>query len=185
MDQPAGAPPIQKVVISADQIQKRVRDMARQISSDYAGRSLSAVGILEDSFVFMSDLVRQIEVPVTCQFVKPEIRELKQGEVVTHEIMFTPEVNVKDMDVLLIETLLVTGITAEFLVRTIASRGAASVKTAALLDRQTARRVPLQPDYFGFLVDETYIFGYGLGAPELGRNLPFVATSAEKPARIT
>ena len=185
MDQPAGAPPIQRVVISADQIQKRVREMARQISSDYAGRSLSAVGILEDSFVFMSDLVRQIDVPVTCQFVKPEIRELKQGELVTHEIMFTPEVNVKGMDVLLIETLLVSGVTAEFLVRTIASRGATSVKTAALLDRQTARRVPLQPDYFGFLVDETYIFGYGLGTPELGRNLPFVATSAEKPARIS
>jgi len=89
------------------------------------------------------------------------------------------------MDVLLIETLLVTGVTAEFLVRTIASRGAASVKTAALLDRQTARRVPLQPDYFGFLVDDTHIFGYGLGAPELGRNLPFVETSAEKPARIS
>lgn len=184
MDQPIGAPPIQKVVISADQIQKRVRDMARQISSDYARRSLSAVGILEDSFVFMSDLVRQIEVPVTCQFVKPEVRELKQGELVTREILFSPEVDVKGRDVLLIETLLVSGVTAEFLVRTIASRGAASVKTAALLDRQTARRVPLQPDYFGFLVDDTYIFGYGLGAPELGRNLPFLATNVAKSARI-
>jgi hypoxanthine phosphoribosyltransferase len=184
LDQPIGAPPIQKVVISADQIQKRVRDMARQISSDYAGRSLSAVGILEDSFVFMSDLVRQIEVPVICQFVKPEVRELKQGELVTREILFSPEVDVKGRDVLLIETLLVTGITAEFLVRTIASRGAASVKTAALLDRQTARKVPLQPDYFGFLVDDAYIFGYGLGAPELGRNLPFLATNVAKSARI-
>jgi hypoxanthine phosphoribosyltransferase len=183
LDQPAGAPPIQQVVISADQIQKRVRDMARQISGDYLGQKLYAVGILEDSFVFMSDLVRQVEVPVTCQFVKPEIRELKQGEMITKEILFSPEVDVRGQHVLLIETLLVTGITAEFLVRTIAGRGAASVKTAALLDRQTARRVPLQPDYFGFLVDNTYIFGYGLGAPELGRNLPFIATNAAKPAR--
>ena len=64
------------------------------------------------------------------------------------------------------------------------SRGAATVRTATLLDRQTARRVPLQPDYFGFLVDDTYIFGYGLGAPELGRNLPFIATNLAKPATI-
>jgi hypoxanthine phosphoribosyltransferase len=183
LDQPTATPAVQQIVISADQIQKRVREMARQISGDYAGQSLCAVGILEDSFVFMSDLVRQIEVPVSCQFVKPEIREIKRGEATAKEILFSPEVDVRDRQVLLIETLLVSGITAEFLVRTIAARGAASVKTAALLDRQTARRVPLQPDYFGFLVDETYIFGYGLGAPELGRNLPFVATNVAKPAR--
>ena len=183
MNEPTANPAIQQVVISAEQIQKRVRDMARQISGDYAGQSLCAVGILEDSFVFMSDLVRQIEVPVSCQFVKPEIREIKKGEAVTKEILFSPEVDVRGRHVLLIETLLVSGITADFLVRTIAGRGAASVKTAALLDRQTARRVPLQPDYFGFLVDETYIFGYGLGAPELGRNLPFVATNVAKPGR--
>ena len=184
MNQTTANPAIQQVVISADQIQKRVRDMARQISNDYSGRSLCAVGILEDSFVFMSDLVRQIEIPISCQFVKPEVRELKQGEVITQEILFSPEVDVRGRDVLLVETLLVSGVTAEFLFRTILARGASSVKTAALLDRQTARRVPLQPDYFGFLVDDTYIFGYGLGAPELGRNLPFVATNVAKPARI-
>jgi len=184
LNQTTANPAIQQVVISADQIQKRVRDMARQISNDYSGRSLCAVGILEDSFVFMSDLVRQIEIPISCQFVKPEVRELKQGEVITQEILFSPEVDVKGRDVLLVETLLVSGVTAEFLFRTILTRGASSVKTAALLDRQTARRVPLQPDYFGFLVDDTYIFGYGLGAPELGRNLPFVATNVAKPARI-
>jgi len=175
---------VQQVVITADQIQKRVRDMARQISRDYAGKSLCAVGILEDSFVFLSDLVRQLEIPVTCQFVKPEIRDIKQGEVSTQEILFSPEVAVHDQDVLLVETLLVSGVTAEYLVRNIMSRGARSVKTAALLDRQTARRVPLQPDYFGFLVDDTYIFGYGLGTPDLGRNLPYVATNLVKPARI-
>ena len=72
-----------------------------------------------------------------------------------------------------------SGITSEFLLRNLVGRGAASVKLAALLDKQSARRVPLQPDYFGFLVNESFVVGYGLGTPHLGRNLPYIATRAD------
>jgi len=173
-----------QAVLTADQIQRRVSDIARQINTDYAGNTLYAVGVLEDCFVFMADLVRQLDIPVRCQFVKPETQEVNRGEgEATTEIFFSPEVDVKGGDVLLIHGLLQTGVTTEFLTRNLLVRGAKSVKVCTLLDRQSGRRVLLQPDYFGFLVDEKYVFGYGLGSPDLGRNLPYLATTKEAAAR--
>ncbi|HWR14489.1 MAG TPA: phosphoribosyltransferase family protein [Terriglobales bacterium] len=174
-----GIPGTLKPVLTADQIQRRVIDMARQINTDYAGRTLNAVCVLEDGFVFMADLVRHLDIPVICQFLKPFIHEVQQGDMMTTEIKFAPEVDVQGGDVILFQGLLQSGITTEFLIRNLTTRGANSVKVATLLDRQTGRRVMLQPDYFGFLVDENYLFGYGLGNPKMGRNLPFVATTTE------
>jgi hypoxanthine phosphoribosyltransferase len=172
-------------VLTADQIQRRVIDIARQINTDYAGKTLCAVGVLEDGFIFMSDLVRYLEIPVVCQFVKPETHEMQRADANTTEIFFSPEVDVKGGDVLLIQGLLQSGVTTEFLMRNLSARGAVSVKVATLLDRQTARRVKLQPDYFGFLVDDSFVFGYGMGTPRMGRNLPFVATTKESGVRST
>ena len=95
------------------------------------------------------------------------------------EIFFSPETEVQDQHVLLVETLVQSGVTSEFLLRHLAGRGAASVKMAALLDKQSARRVSLQPDYFGFLMNESFVVGYGLGAPQVGRNLPYIAARAQ------
>ena len=173
-----------QAILTADQIQRRVTDIARQINADYAGSTLYAVGVLEDCFVFMADLVRQLEIPVLCQFLKPEMQQVNRGEgdSGTTEIFFSPEVDVKNGDVLLVHGLMQTGVTTEFLSRNLLARGAKSVKVCTLLDRQSGRRVFLQPDYFGFLVDEKYVFGYGLGAPILGRNLPYIATTKEAAA---
>lgn len=170
-------------IITSDQIQRRVADIARQVSQDYRGKMLYAVCVLEDGFIFMADLVRHLELPVVCQFIKPESYEIHRGEISTTEILFSPEVDVKGGEVLLIQGLLESGITTEFLMRNLAARGAVSVKVATLLDRQTGRRVSLQPDYFGFLVDESFVFGYGLGSPQFGRNLPFLATTREATAQ--
>ena len=174
-----GVPGTLQTVLSAEQIQRRVGDLARQINTDYAGCTLHAIGVLEDGFMLMADLVRQLEIPVICQFVKPDTKHIQKGESDTTEIFFSPEVHVKNGDVLLVQGLLETGITTEFLCRNLMARGAKSVKVCALLDRQAGRRVLLQPDYFGFLVDDKYVLGYGLGAPEMGRNLPYIATRKE------
>lgn len=180
-----GVPGTLHTILTAEQIQRRVSDLARQINTEYVGKTLYAVCVLEDGFIFMADLVRQLEVPVVCQFVKPDTQEVHRGEADTTEIFFSPEVNVKGGDVLLIQGLIQTGVTTEFLGRNLLARGANSVKVCALLDRQSGRRVLLQPDYFGFLVDDKYVFGYGLGAPDLGRNLPHIATTKEGAARST
>src|SRR5712692_11041651 len=167
-------------IISAEQIQKRVREIARQISDDYRGQTIHALALLENGFIFMADLVRALEVPVICQFIKPQYRRQQgnsPGELL--EIFFSHEPDIRGQHLLLVEGLVHSGVTTEFLMADLRARGAASVKLAALLDRQSARRVQLQPDYFGFLVDEAFLVGYGLGSPgQTNRNLPFVAAAS-------
>ena len=181
MPQPTKANEL-RTVIPGEQIQKRVREMARHISDDYRGNTIHALGLLDNGFMFMADLVRALEVPVICQFIKPRYRKQQgngPGEVT--EIFFSHELDIRDQHVLIVEGLVHSGVTSEFLMSDMRARGAASVKLATLLDRQSARRVQLQPDYFGFLVDEGFLVGYGLGSPEqTGRNLPYVGMVSPK-----
>src|SRR6201986_1639510 len=166
-------------VISSDQIQKRVKELGRQISDDYKGQTIQMLAVLENAFMFLADLVRAGDVPVVCQFIKPKYTRPQSGA--THDVMeifFSHEPDIRGQHILLVEGLVHSGITSEFLMSDLRARGAASVKLAPLADRHSARRVPLQPDYFGFLVDETFLVGYGLGAVEqTNRNLPYLAAS--------
>lgn len=164
-------------VITGDQIQKRVKELGRQISDDYQGQTVQMLAVLENAFMFLADLVRTVEVPVVCQFIKPKYSQKgSTGDVV--EIFFSHEPEIKGQHILLVEGLVHSGVTSEFLMSDLRARGAASVKLVTLLDRQSARRVPLQPDYFGFLVDETFLVGYGLGAVEqTNRNLSYLAAA--------
>jgi len=169
-------------VIASEQIQKRVKELGRHISNDYQGQTIQALAVLENAFMFMADLVRALDVPVVCQFIKPKYSKQpnKQadhaGEIV--EIFFSHEPDIRGQHILLVEGLVHSGVTSEFLMNDLRARGAASVKLVTLLDRQSARRVPLQPDYFGFLVDEAFLVGYGLGAAEqTNRNIPYLAAT--------
>jgi len=165
-----------RVLLPAEQIRKRVQEMARQIGHDFRGKTVYVVGVMENGFIFMADLVRELEVPVVCQFVKAEFNDSNPS---LTEIFFSPEVDVQGQHVLLVEALVQSGVTSEFLMRNLTSRGAATVKLAVLLDKQSARRVSLQPDYFGFLMNESFVVGYGLGERHFGRNLPYIAGRAE------
>jgi hypoxanthine phosphoribosyltransferase len=168
------------VLIPAEQLQKRVREMARQISDDYRGKTIHALALLENGFIFMADLVRALEVPVICQFIKPRYGHEREKSAGFLEIFFSHDGDIRGHHVLLVEGLIHSGVTTEFLLSDMKSRGAASVKVATLLDRQSARRVPLQPDYFGFLVDEAFLVGYGLGSPQqTQRNLPHIAVATQ------
>lgn len=166
-------------VITTDQIQKRIRELGRQISDDYKGQTVQALAVLENGFMFLADLVRALEVPVVCQFIKPKYSQQQGGGGNVMEIFFSHEPDIRGQHILLVEGLVHSGVTSEFLMNDLRSRGAASVKLVTLLDRQSARRVSLQPDYFGFLVDDTFLVGYGLGAAEqTNRNLPFLAAAS-------
>ena len=168
-------------VISAEQIQKRVKELARQISDDYKGQTIQMLAVLENAFMFQADLVRALEVPVVCQFIKPKYTRPEAGSGSdVMEIFFSHEPDIPGKHILLVEGLVHSGVTSEFLMNDLRARGAASVKLVTLLDRQAARRVPLQPDYFGFLVDETFLVGYGLGAVEqTNRNLPYLGSGTQ------
>jgi len=169
-------------VISTEQIQKRIKELGRQISDDYKGQTVQMLAVLENAFMFLADLVRSLDVPVVCQFIKPKYTRPKAGS--THDVMeifFSHEPDIRGQHILLVEGLVHSGVTSEFLMSDLRARGAASVKLVTLLDRQSARRVPLQPDYFGFLVDETFLIGYGLGEVEqTNRNLPYLAAASPR-----
>jgi hypoxanthine phosphoribosyltransferase len=168
------SPTEMRTLIPAEQIQKRVREMGRQISDDYRGQTIHILAVLENAFVFTADLVRTLDIPLICQFVKPQYRP---GEVL--EIFFSHGPDISGQHVLLLEGLVHSGVTTDFLMSDVRSRGAASVKVATLLDRQVARRVQLQPDYFGFLVQEPFVVGYGLASAEqTNRNLPYLAVAS-------
>lgn len=163
-------------VITTEQIQKRVKELARQISDDYRGETIQMLAVLENAFMFLADLVRALEVPVVCQFIKPKYTRPQDNANEVMEIFFSHEPDIKGQHILIVEGLVHSGVTSEFLMSDLKARGAASVKLVTLLDRQSARRVPLQPDYFGFLVDDAFLIGYGLGAVEqTNRNLPYLA----------
>jgi hypoxanthine phosphoribosyltransferase len=173
-------------VIHAEQIQKRVKELGRQISDDYKGQlsdgqPIQMLAVLENAFMFLADLVRAVDVPVVCQFIKPRYSRANAGQAQggdVMEIFFSHEPDIRGQHILLVEGLVHSGVTSEFLMNDLRARGAASVKLVTLLDRQSPRRVPLQPDYFGFLVDETFLVGYGLGAEEqTNRNLSFLAAA--------
>jgi hypoxanthine phosphoribosyltransferase len=165
-----------QVIISEAQLRERIVAMGRQISKDYQGRTVYCVGILDDGFVFLADLVRAITGDVLCQFVKPHIHG---SNVATKQIFYAPEADIEGRHVLLCQGMLHTGQTTDFLLRNFQARSAASVAVCALLDRHSARRVKLDITYSGFLVGPEWLAGFGLGSPALNRNLPFLYAAPE------
>ena len=175
----ANYPANYQIIISEDQLHQRIAALGRQISKDYRGRTVYCVGVLEDGFVFVADLVRAITCDVLCQFVKPHVERVFDSKTPTTKITYAPEVDIEGQHVLLCHGILSTGQTTDFLLRNFQARGAASVAVCALLDRQSSRRIHLEVNYCGFLVGPQWLAGFGLGTPALNRNLPFLYASQE------
>jgi len=167
-----------RCVYSEKQIQKRVRELAKQIDRDYKGKTLHVVGVLEDCFIFMADLVRSLTIPVVCHFMKADIRDTTEGTVAVREIMYTPKVEATGRDVLLVDGILQSGLTLDYLYRYFLGQNPSSVRTASLIEKTGERKVDVSTDYVGFKSKEKFLVGYGLGYQEKYRNLPFVARLA-------
>jgi hypoxanthine phosphoribosyltransferase len=167
-----------RCVYSEKQIQKRVREMAKQIDRDYKDKTLHVVGIREDCFIFMADLVRRLTIPVICHFIKGEIHDTSAGRTALREIMYAPKFEAAGRDVLLVDGILQSGLTLDHLCGYVLGQKPSSVRTASLIEKSGERRVDVSTDYVGFKSDEKFLVGYGLGYHEKYRNLPFVARLA-------
>ena len=164
-----------KPVFTAEKIQARVHEMAEQISKDYGNETLHIVAILDNAFMFMADLVRQLRCPVICHFVRAEMRDIVDAQGFERkEIWYTPELDTEGKNVLLLDGILQSGITHDFLIKRMQLHNPKSIRLATFLEKAVDRKLELQPDYVGFQVDE-FVVGYGLGAPDRYRNLPYVA----------
>lgn len=165
-----------KEVYSAAAIAAGVEKLAAEITEAYKGRELAVLGVLEDGFVFLADLLRAIKVPVRTAF----LRFRHNSFAGVQDLTFSTEMDLNGRDVLLVEGVLDTGVTQEYLIKQLESRGAASVKLCVLLDKPDNRRVGLKPDWRLFEAPDGYHFGYGLGFQERWRELPYIATLAEE-----
>jgi hypoxanthine phosphoribosyltransferase len=173
-----------KVVYSRARLAARLAALGKQVSRDYKGRTVDAVVILEDAFVFAADLLRGISRPVVCHFVRLEMRDVELNGFSRREVFFSRPPVLKGRDILIIASMLHTGVTLDFLCKRLQETRPRSLRIAVLLDKPADRRVDLQPDYFGFLGASNRFVGYGLAGPhEQFRNLPFVgAIGGKKPA---
>ena len=167
-----------RVVFTTDRIRKRVDELARQINLDLKGKTVHAIGVLENGFMFMPDLVRRLQIPVICHFLKAAMTDGMSGHVAVREIVFTPRIDVTGKDVLLIDGILQSGVTLDHLVRLMMGQGASSIRTAMLVEKVDDLKVNVAPDYVGFKTKAKFLVGYGLGFEERYRNLPYIACRA-------
>ncbi len=158
-------------LISADRIAQRVRELGQQVSRDAQGRTLCVIGVLKGSFIFLADLVRAIDVPCEIEFIGVSSYEGMQstGHV---RINYDLSIDIEGKDVLLVEDIIDTGTTIDYLLKTLLVRNPASLKVACLLSKPEAHTIELKIDYTGFEIAKEFVIGYGLDLDGLYRNLP-------------
>lgn len=164
-----------RVVFSEPQIRRRVREMAGQLNREFKGKTLHVVAVLENAFVFTSDLIRKLKVPVYCSFVRADIRDTSPGGIATREITYTPPVQAAGKDILLVEGILQSGMTMDHLYRYLLGQNPSSIRTATLVEKTDERKVDVPTDYVGFKARGKYLVGYGLGYQGRYKNLTCIA----------
>ena len=163
------------ILISEEQIRDRIKELGSQITRDYAGKNPLLIGVLKGACFFLSDLLRAVDTRLSIEFMAISSygsSTRTSGEV---RIMKDLDVPIEGRDILVIEDIVDTGLTLSYLLANLESRGAASVKLAALLDKFERRQRTVKIDYLGFQIPDEFVVGYGLDFAERYRNLPFIA----------
>lgn len=168
-----------KPLLSAEQIQDKVTELARRISDDYAGKEILAIGILKGSFMFFADLIRAVQVPVSIDFIiaTSYINTASTGTVTVHSDV---REDVAGKHVLLIDDIVDTGISLRQICDQLRAKNPASLKICTLLDKEDRRAVDIPLDYVGFKIPNHFVVGYGLDFENHYRNLPYIAIFIKK-----
>lgn len=172
-------------LITAEEIARRVRAMAEEINREYADthRPLSVIIVLKGACFFAIDLLKHLTMPTRLDFLQASSYSGmgSTGEVRLHKDISMP---IGGTDVLLVEDIVDTGLTASWLMRHLASHNPASVKLCTLLDKPAGRRIPVQIDYSGFVIPDAFVLGYGLDYEEGYRNLPAIYVAKQIPQEV-
>ena len=163
-----------KPFLTVEQIQSKNRELAERISADYKGKDLLAVGILKGAFIFFSDLVRLIQIPLTIDFIVASsyLKSETSGEIKLH---YDIREHIADKDVLLVEDIIDTGVSMNYIRERILNREPRSLKICTFLDKKDRREVDVPLDYVGFEIPNEFVVGYGLDYDNKYRNLPYVS----------
>lgn len=167
-----------KPFLTAEQIEKKVRELAHRISKDYEGKDILAVGILKGAFMFFSDLVKLIQVPMDIDFltISSYVKTRSTGNMSIHADL---REDVRNRHVLLIDDIVDTGLTLNYIKNLILERKPASLKICTFLDKKSCRQVEMDLDYVGYTIPNHYIVGYGLDYENKFRNLPYISIFKE------
>ena len=166
-------PILERVLFSEEQLTQRVAELGRQISADYRGKQPLFVGILRGCILFYSDLMKNISVDCNMDFMclSSYAGTSSTGQVRT---MLDLRESIKGRHVVIVEDIVDTGLTLEYLMGNLKSRGAASIEICCLLDKPSNRKADVHAKYVGFTIENEFVIGYGLDYNELYRNLPYI-----------
>jgi hypoxanthine phosphoribosyltransferase len=165
-----------KVQLSEAQIAARIRELGEQIKLDYRGQEPHLVCVLNGAFIFMADLVRAIDMPITIDFLAVSSygnAQKTSGEV---ELLKDLRIPIAGRQVIIVEDIVDTGITINYLLRMLEARQPASLKIAALLSKPSRRKIDVPIHYLGFEIEDAFVYGYGLDRGQFDRNLPFITS---------
>jgi hypoxanthine phosphoribosyltransferase len=173
---------LDRILFTGEQIEERIREVAAQISRDYQGRTVKLVGVLKGSIFFLTALARQIEVPLTIDFLSISSFSNRSGSPGVVRIAKDLDDSIEGDDVLLVEDIIDTGFTLRYLLQTLSGRAPNSLAVCTFLDRNSRRIVQVPVDYRCFEIPDRFVVGFGLDYNQLYRNLGYVAVMRpEKP----
>ncbi len=166
---------LDEVLFNEEKIAEIVKNMGQQISKDYEGKNLLLVSVLKGSLIFMADLMRQITVPCSIDFLS--VSSYGAGTNTTGEVRILKDLDasLEGKDVLVVEDILDSGVTLSYLLKNLSARNPNSIRLCTFLDKPDRRRINVHADYIGAAIPDAFIVGYGLDYAEKYRNLPFVA----------
>ncbi len=166
---------IREILFTEDQIRAKLEDLGAQITVDYQGKDLLLIGVLKGANVFMSDLMRKIQIPLAIDFIAVSSYGLSTESSGVVRIIKDLDHSIEGKDVLIVEDIIDTGLTLDYLYHNLLSRKPRSFKICTLLDKPERRKVNIKVDYKGFDIPDEFIVGYGIDYAEQYRNLPYVA----------
>ena len=173
-------PEIGEILVQADQLKHRIRELGEQISLDYADKDLLLVGVLKGAVFFLSDLMRHISIPCEVDFMAVASYGSATDSSGVVRILKDLDAAIEGRDVLIVEDIVDSGLTLSYLMKNLGSRNPASLEVCALLTKPSRRKVELPIRFTGFEIPDRFAIGYGLDFAERYRNLPYVATLIEQ-----
>ena len=164
-----------EILVQADDLQRRVRELADEITTDYEGRDLLLICVLKGAVFFLSDLMRHIEVPCEVDFMAVASYGDATDSSGVVRIIKDLDAPIEGRDILIVEDIVDSGLTLQYLMRNLKARGPASIEVCALLTKPSRRKAEVGAKYIGFEIPNRFVIGYGLDHAERHRNLPYVA----------
>lgn len=171
----------EKILYSRQDIDTRVKELGEIISENYKGKDLVVVSLLRGSFIFTSDLIRELSIPVEVDFMTTASYghgEISTGDV---EIIHDIRTSVEGRDVLIVDDIMDSGFTIEKVKKQLEDKNPKGVEVCVMLDKPSRRKVDLDPDFVGFSIDDVFIVGYGLNYGDHYRNIPYIFTFDDQP----